>query len=173
MVFETHRTILRELVKEDSEFILRLVNTPGWLTYIGDRGIRNLDDAGTYLLNGPLESYRCHGYGLWLVMDKQTSVPLGICGLLKRNTLPHPDVGFAFLPEYHGLGYASESVKAVLTLSLERFNLSTLVAITVPDNARSIRLLKDNGFTYQHEITDPQTGVLLNLFLIQLRVQAE
>ena len=100
IVVETDRLALRQLQVADAEFVLTLVNTPGWLRFIGDRGVRDIDTAIGYLKNGPFDSYKKLGYGLWMVMRKADHQPLGMCGLLKREMLEYPDIGFAFLPEF-------------------------------------------------------------------------
>jgi ribosomal-protein-alanine N-acetyltransferase len=109
--FETDRLILRELTVEDAPFILELVNDPDWRHFIGDRGIRTLVDAGAYILGGPVAMYRRLGFGLWHVALKDQT-PIGICGLIKRDTLDHVDIGFAFLPGFRGRGYAYEAASA-------------------------------------------------------------
>ena len=105
-VLETERLRLRRLTVDDAAFILELVNDPSWLRFIGDRGVRNLDDARSYILKGPVASYEKHGFGLWLVELKAEATPIGICGLLQRDTLPDVDIGFALLPQFCGQGYA-------------------------------------------------------------------
>ena len=101
-VAETHRLRLRPLRLDDAAFILRLVNEPGWLRYIGDKQVRSLDDARDYLRNGPLAMYAREGFGLWLLERLEDSLPLGLCGLIKRDSLPDPDIGFAPLSAYEG-----------------------------------------------------------------------
>src|SRR5712692_6293312 len=113
-VLETDRLILRRLSVEDAEFILDLLNQPSFLRYIGDKGVRSLDDARAYILNGPVDSYERNGFGLYLVQMKADGTPIGICGLVKRDTLPDADVGFAFLPAHWSQGYAVESATAVM-----------------------------------------------------------
>ena len=113
-VLETERLALRRLTLDDAEFIFRLVNEPSWLRFIGDKNVRNLDDARNYLRTGPLDMYERFGFGMFLVERKHDGVAVGACGLLKRDTLPDPDIGYAFLPEYWGKGYALEAASAVL-----------------------------------------------------------
>ncbi len=119
VVFETDRLVLRRLTVDDSGFILRLLNEPSFLQQIGDRGVRNLADAKQYILSGPIASYERHGFGLFLVELKDGLVPIGICGLLKRDALDDVDVGFAFVPESWSKGYAFESASAVLAYAHE------------------------------------------------------
>src|SRR3954463_1726291 len=99
-VLETDRLILRHLSTADAEFILELLNDPSFLRYIGDKQVRTLEDARRYVLDGPVKSYERYGFGLNLVELKSEAKPIGICGILKRDTLPDPDIGFAFLPAY-------------------------------------------------------------------------
>ena len=144
-VLRTGRMALRRLAPADAPFIRELVNEPSWIRYIGDRGVRTLDDARAYLAKGPIAMYERHGFGLWLCESNATGEPLGICGLIKRDTLDDVDLGFAFLPRFWGQGYAHESAAAVLAYGREVLELDRIVAITSPDNAPSIRLLEKLG----------------------------
>lgn len=147
-ILETERLRVRELNNEDSPFILELLNTPGWLRFIGDRNVRTIEHALSYLENGPFKSYRENGFGLYMVETKQGKTPAGICGILKRDTLDHPDIGFAFLPQHSGFGYAKEVAKATLNYAGEVLSIPRLLAITKPDNRRSIGLLESIGFSF-------------------------
>ncbi len=114
MLIETDRLRLRQLSDDDADFVLRLLNEPSFIENIGDRGVRTLDDARAYITNGPIASYEKHGFGLLLVELKEPGTAIGICGLLKRDVLPEPDIGYALLPEFWCKGYAHESATAVL-----------------------------------------------------------
>jgi RimJ/RimL family protein N-acetyltransferase len=147
---ETERLRLRRLTLDDAPFILRLVNEPAWLQFIGDKGVRNLDEARRYLRKGPLELYARFGFGPLAVEFKTDATPIGVCGLLKRETLPDADIGFAFFPHYWGQGYAFEAATAVLADARQRLGLKRILALTAPANVASIRLLgrlglKDEG----------------------------
>jgi RimJ/RimL family protein N-acetyltransferase len=148
MVLETPRLFLRELALTDASFIVELLNTEGWLRYIGDRGVHSEADAENYLTSGPFESYRTNGFGLWLVVRKEDSMRLGMCGILKRPILNHPDVGFAYLPEFTRQGYAGESLRGILHLARTRFSLQKVCAITTPDNNASQKVLASAGFEF-------------------------
>jgi [ribosomal protein S5]-alanine N-acetyltransferase len=143
---ETSRLVLRELVDADAAFILELVNDPGWLRHIGDKGVRNLDDARAYITDGPRASYARHGFGLWRVERKADGTPIGLCGLLKRDTLTDVDIGYAFLPAHVGQGYAFEAAGAALAHARDAAGLRRIVAIVSPGNDASIRLLEKLGF---------------------------
>jgi len=144
-VLETARLALRRLTVDDAELILRLLNDPGFLRYIGDRGVRTLEDARSYVLNGPIASYEQFGFGLYLVQLKQTGVPIGMCGLLKREVLQHVDIGFAYLPEFRAQGYAFEAASAVMAYAGRVLGIDRLAGVTKPDNAGSIRVLEKLG----------------------------
>ncbi|MBL7846303.1 MAG: GNAT family N-acetyltransferase [Cyclobacteriaceae bacterium] len=161
-IFKTDRLVLRKLSLDDATFILELVNTPGWLKYIGDRNVHSIEDARAYLGNGPLKSYRENGFGLWKV--ELSGQPIGMCGILKRAELNLPDLGFAFLPAYKGLGYAHEAVAATLSYACEVLRLSKLSAIVQADNARSIALLKNNGFVRVGNFSFPGKEEVLELY---------
>lgn len=147
-IFETERLRVREFNTEDTSFIVELLNTPGWLEFIGDRNVRTYGQARSYLENGPIKSYRENGFGLYMVETKQSNTPVGMCGILKRDTLDHPDIGFAFLPEHAGQGYAKEIAEATLNYADNALNIPRLLAITKPNNRRSIRLLESVGFNF-------------------------
>lgn len=160
-VVETERLRLRLLSFDDAAFILELVNDPSWLRHIGDRGVRTLDDAREYLRVGPIDMYARHGFGLYAIELKSGVGPLGICGLIKRDSLPDVDIGYALLPAYVGQGYALEAARASLVLARERFGLSRLIAITTPDNEASARLLLKLGMHFErHFSVKPESEVL-------------
>ena len=151
-VIETERLLLSRLGPEDAEFILELLNQPSFLRYIGDKEVRSIADAVRYIQTGPVASYERFGFGLYLVELKETGVPMGICGLLKRDSLPDVDVGFAFLPSYWSQGYAFEAAAAVMTYGRDVLGLRRIVAITSPDNEGSIRLLEKLGLRFERLI---------------------
>lgn len=160
---ETERLALRPLQEGDAQFIIELVNSPGWIAFIGDRNIRTQDDAVRYLREGPMKSYETNGFGLSLVELKTSGVPIGMCGLLKRDSLEHPDIGFAFLPEFMNRGYAFEIASATMAYAERVLNISEIWAITLPANQRSIRLLEKLGLKFVRTITSPtdHAGLLL------------
>ena len=148
-VLETERLILRHFNPDDAPFILALLNEPSFLTYIGDKKVRTLEDARQYIQNGPVATYAQHGFGLYQVEIKDSHTPIGMCGLLKREELPHPDIGFAFLPDFWNKGFAYEAAAAVLKDARERLHLDGLLAIVNPDNYASIKLLEKLGFNFE------------------------
>jgi RimJ/RimL family protein N-acetyltransferase len=160
---DTGRLLLRPLTEDDDAFIVALLNDPSFLRFIGDRGVRTPEDARTYIRRGPVASYVRHGFGLLLVALRDTGTPIGICGLLKRDTLEDVDVGFAFLPEYCGKGYGFESASAVLADGRASFGLRRIVAITDPENVASIRLLEKLGLPFERMITMPAEQKTLRL----------
>ncbi|MDC0740595.1 GNAT family N-acetyltransferase [Polyangium mundeleinium] len=143
----TERLTIRKLTPADAPFILRLVNDPDFLRYIGDRGVRTLEDAEAYLRNGPIASYERNGHGLWGVALTATGELMGMSGLLKREEYADVDIGYAFLPEFRGGGYAFESGSAVLRIAAEVLALRKVIALVSPANAASIGLLIKFGFT--------------------------
>jgi [ribosomal protein S5]-alanine N-acetyltransferase len=163
-LLETARLVLRRLTEDDAEFILQLLNEPSFLRFIGDRGVRTLDDARAYVRNGPMASYAQFGFGLLLVSRKEDGAPIGICGLLKRDTLEDADVGFAFLPPHWSKGYAVESAMAVLVHGHAAFDLRRVVAIVQPDNLGSIRVLEKLGLRFERMIRMTADGPDIMLF---------
>ena len=141
------RLFLRQFTIDDAQFILTLLNEPSFLRYIGDKKVRNLDDARQYILNGPVASYERNGFGLYLVALKESQTPIGMCGLIKRDELPDPDIGFAFLPDFWNKGFAFEAATAVLQQA--RDTRERVLAITSLDNDASIKLLERLGFQFE------------------------
>ena len=164
MVLQTDRLRLRKLSVDDAEFILRLVNEPSFIKNIGDKGVRTLDDARSYILNGPMTSYEKHGFGLWLVEMQDSGIPIGICGLLKRDALEDVDIGYALVPEFWSNGYGEESALGVMTYAGKDLGLSRVVAITSADNQSSIRLLEKIGFHFERMIRLSDADPELELF---------
>jgi RimJ/RimL family protein N-acetyltransferase len=151
-VFETDRLVLRRLSADDAEFVFELVNDPAWLRFIGDRGVRSLDDAREYIRKGPVDSYSRLGFGLYAVERKEGGGPIGICGLVKRDFLDDVDIGFALLPAFRGKGYAREAARATMSYAREVVGLDRIVAISSPDNAASARLLEEIGLRFEKMI---------------------
>jgi len=151
-LIETDRLVLRQLTVEDAPFILELLTDPDWLRFIGDKGVRSLEGARNYIVTGPIESYARHGFGLFRTELKADGTPIGLCGLVKREVLEDVDVGYAFLPQFRGRGYAYESAAAVLRFARDRVGLVRIAAITNPDNERSIRVLEKLGLVFERMV---------------------
>jgi ribosomal-protein-alanine N-acetyltransferase len=145
IVVQTERLMLRHVAADDAAFVLRLLNEPSFLRFIGDRGVRTLDDARAYIADRFTASYERYGFGMWIVERRGVGGPLGISGIVRRDTLPGPDIGFAFLPEHWGQGYALESARAVRDHAFGPLGLRRLLAIANPNNAPSIRILEKIG----------------------------
>jgi RimJ/RimL family protein N-acetyltransferase len=163
-IIETERLFLRHLSADDAEFILELINEPGWIQNIGDRGIRTKDAAIAYILNGPVAAYEKFGFGLWLVGLKESEVSIGICGLIKRDSLEDIDIGFAFLERFWSKGYAVESARAVMDYGQNTLGLNRIVAITVSDNLDSIKVLEKIGMRFEKMIKMPEDTEKIKLF---------
>lgn len=159
---ETARLHLHRFTEDDAAFVLRLLNEPSFLRYIGDRGVRTEEDARRYIADGPVAGYRRHGHGLLRVTRKADGADLGMCGVLRRDTLPEPDIGFSFLPEHWSQGYAFEAASAVMRHAREQLALGRILAITSLDNEPSIRLLGKLGFRFERLI--PMGSETLRLF---------
>jgi len=148
----TARLQLREMGEDDAAFIVVLLNQPSFIRFIGDRGVRTESDARRYICNGPVASYRSHGFGLYLVELTEMQIPIGICGLLKRDELDDPDIGFALAEPFHANGYAFEAAAAVIEHSRNQLGIDRIGAITLADNTASIRLLQKIGMNYQRPV---------------------
>ena len=164
-ILQTQRLTLRKLEEADAPFILRLLNEPSFLKFIGDKSVRTLENARQYILNGPVASYQEHGFGLYLVMLNSTGESIGMCGLLKRETLPAVDIGFAFVPEFWNQGYAIESASAVMSYAKDVLKIPRIVAITDKDNDASGRLLEKIGLHFDRYIEMPGDRKETKLFV--------
>jgi len=167
-VLETERLILRRLHAGDAPFIVELLNDPAWLEHIGDKGVRTLDDARKYLETGPLEMYARLGFGLYLAEGKGNGEPVGLCGVLKRESLEHVDLGFALLPRFRGMGLAFEAASGTMEYALNVLGLSRLVAITSQNNLPSGRLLEKLGFRFERNVRLAADGEELRLYGAEL-----
>lgn len=172
-VIQTARVSLRELELGDAEFILELLNEAGFIRFIGDKGVRSIADARDYILQGPMDSYARNGFGLYAAClrgaaaNGERGTPIGICGLVKRQGLNDPDVGFAFLSRYWSKGYAVESAAAVLAHAKTVLNLDRIVAITSPDNSQSIAVLEKIGLKFERTIRLVDHSPELKLYGLQ------
>lgn len=164
MILETERLILRKFTDADAPFILELLNTESWIKYIGDRKVYSLNDAQNYLNNGPIKSYIENGFGLSMVELKSNKTSVGMCGLIKRPGLDDIDIGFAFLPQFTGQGYAFEISNACLSYAFHALKLDRVVAITLPANDKSVKLLSKLGMREEKKITLPNDAHELLLF---------
>lgn len=164
IILESQRLRIRESRVSDASFLIQLLNSPGWLQYIGDLNVRTQPEAVAYLENGPLKSYKENGYGLWVVELLASSIPIGLCGMLNRSELDTPDLGYALLPAYHGQGYAREAASAVLRYAHDVLQIHVISAIVQPDNQRSIALLKKQGFSLEKLFSFPGKAEILQLY---------
>lgn len=163
-IIETERLQLREITGADAEFIFELVNEPGWLQNIGDRGIRTLDDARRYISNNLAASYAKFGFGLYLVELKESGASAGMCGLIKRDSLADVDIGFAFLERFWSQGYAIESAAAVMDYARDALGLKRIVAIVSPHNRGSIKVLEKLEMHFERMIKMPAETEEVKLF---------
>ena len=162
-VIRTSRLDLRELEFGDAEFILELLNEAGFIRFIGDKGVRTLADARDYIRQGPMDSYLRNGFGLYAACLRD-GTPIGICGLVKREGLNAPDVGFALLSRYWSSGYAVESAAAVLAHARDILRIKRVLAITSPDNWSSIAVLEKIGLSFERMIRLVDHSPELKLF---------
>jgi RimJ/RimL family protein N-acetyltransferase len=154
-VLETPRLTLRRFTLDDAPFVIELVNDPAWLEHIGDRNVRTIEEAHAYLRKGALAMYERVGFGMYVVALKESGELVGTCGLIQRDGLDDVDIGFAFLPQFRGKGYALESAAAVLEHARNGLDLKRIVAIVSAANHRSIRILERIGLQFERKIKMP------------------
>jgi ribosomal-protein-alanine N-acetyltransferase len=165
IILETNRLILREADLSDNQFFYELLNSPKWLKYIGDRGIKTLKNAEDYINDKLINSYKSNGYGLYVYELKESHIPIGICGFIKRDYLESEDIGFALLPEYERTGYTYEIALATLNYGENKLSINKVYAITSNDNVASQELLKKLGFNFKSQIMEPGSDEEILLFL--------
>lgn len=164
-IAETNRLIISQFTLEDANFFLELVNTPNWIKYIGERHIKTIEQAQEAIKNGHLKSYKTYGFGFYkLQLKEHNNITIGTCGLIKRDSLDHVDIGFAMLPKFEGKGFGFESSQAMLKLAKETFKLEKIVAITLPTNTNSIKLLEKLGLSFEKKVKPFEDDEELLLF---------
>ncbi|WP_163835342.1 GNAT family N-acetyltransferase [Spartinivicinus ruber] len=169
LAIKTPRLHIRWLTENDAEFIYQLYNTELFLKFVGDKHIDSVEDARQYLINGPIAMYQRIGIGLYMVETHNEKKPIGICGLIKRDFLDDIDIGYGFLPQYFGFGYAYEAAEAVINYAKNKLKLKRLVAITSPDNATSIKLLNKLGLIFENNIQETVDSPKSKVFGIRLQ----
>jgi len=169
MKITTNRLIITRFTLEDTPFVFELLNTPGWIQNIGDRGVRTLNDARNYITEKYFPNYEKDGFGAYKVILKDSGETIGTTGFFRREGLDGVDAGFAFLPDYEGFGYAYESTRAVLDYELEQHDFEKILAITLPANQRSINLLERLGFVYDKIIRLPNDDDDLALYVLNIK----
>jgi RimJ/RimL family protein N-acetyltransferase len=162
---KTSRLKLRTIRVDDAAFYLKLINEPSWHQYIGDRGIRTLTAAEAAIISGPIDMQNRLGFSLYVAELNDGHIPIGLCGLLKRDYLEDPDLGYAFLPQYWGQGYANEAASAVLQYAKEELSITRILATTDTDNQPSMQLLEKLGFCFSKKMMLDKE---LNLFSLDL-----
>ena len=156
MIFETERLIIREMTLKDAPFLLKLLNDPTWIQFIGDKNVHSIKDAENYIQEKMIDSYKKNGFGFYAVIDKNNNTFLGTTGLVDREGMEHIEVGFAFLQKFAGKGYAFESTKAMLNYAATILKISPIVAITDLDNIKSAKLLERLGLRFDKNIQLPE-----------------
>ena len=171
-VIETERLLLRRLTAADAPFILTLLTDADFLAQVGDRGVHNLEDARRYVREGPGASYARYGFGLNAIQLKRTSAAVGLCGLLRRDSHPDVEIGFALLPQARGQGLALEAAAATLSWGLNTLALKRVVALTAPDNTGSIRILERIGLHFERMVQYSADGHDSRLFVLEISPSA-
>ncbi len=165
MIIETSRLQLKEITVSDAPFYIKLFNSEGWLKFIGDRNVKTIAEAEAYIKKNYLSSYETHGYGSYTVNLKETGETIGACGLYKRDTLEHPDIGFSFLGEFTGKGFGFEAASAVMEYAHNTLGIDKILGFTVDYNVASIKLLEKLGLqrtgTYRFK-NDPEELLLFS-----------
>ena len=167
-VSQTNRLVLSKITKADASFIFNLMNSPHWIKFIGDKNIKTIADAERHIQNVILNGYQKNDFGFYKVEPKDIMQPVGICGLIKREQLDFPDIGFAFLPEFQGRGYGFESSLAVLKMAKAQFKISKVGAITLETNKNSINLIQKLGLSFEKKIKPFDNEEELLLFAKEL-----
>lgn len=165
--FESTRLLLRPTSMDDAAFVLQLFNSPKWLKYIGDRNIRSVTDASDYIRDRMLPQFEKLGYSSFTVQRKSDLAKMGTCGLYDREGVDGIDIGFAFLPQYEGRGYAFEAAELLKEMAFSRFGLNEIKAITTRYNFASQKLLEKLGMSQSGTLTLPGDNEELLIYSIQ------
>ena len=165
---ETERLQLRWLTGDDADLMLAIWNDPAFIRYVGDRGVRTLDQAHTAMQEGVLKLYHDFGYGPYRLALRGSDEAMGICGLFKRENLEHPDIGYGLLPAFCGSGYAFEAAEAVTEHARKHMKLPELCAIVTPENTRSVHLLEKLGMNAGERIRMPGDDEDVVLYRVSL-----
>lgn len=168
-ILETERLTLRTINPDDAAFYYELVNDPSWLEHIGDKGIRSVEGARTAILDGPCVMQERHGHSLYVMERKSDGQPLGLCGLIRRDSLPDVDIGYAIRPAYFGQGYTFEAAEAVVAYARDVLGIKRLLGITNPANTVSIKLLGKLGLTFIEHKALPPDNRPTNIYQLALR----
>jgi RimJ/RimL family protein N-acetyltransferase len=163
-LLETPRLMLRKLTLDDAAFMLDLLNQPSFIQFIGNRGVRTLNDTRACVSNRYMVNYERFGFGIYLTALKETHAPIGICGLVKRDALEHVDIGYAFLPQYWSRGYAFEAASAVMAYAKNELGIERVVGIVTPENRASIRVLEKLGLRFERMVRLSEGEAELKLF---------
>ncbi len=167
-VLETDRLVVRRITANDAEFILKLLNEPSFIHFIGDKGVRNHEAAVQYIETGPIANYKRFGFGQYLVELKESQEPIGMCGLTKKDALTDPDLGFALIPAFWSTGYAYEAAAAVMAYAKKDLGLTSLVGVTNPDNESSSKLLEKLGFKFERMVRLSEGAAEIKLFALDI-----
>ncbi len=165
---ETPRLFLRRVTLEDADLMLSIWNDPAFVRFVGDRGVRTIEQAETAMTEGALSLFERYGYGPFCLVRKPDGTRVGICGLFRRDVLDDPDIGFALLPQYCGAGLAWEAAQAVVAHARDDLGLEVLTAIVAPANDASIGLIEKLGFSFERGITMPGEEEAISLYSMRL-----
>jgi [ribosomal protein S5]-alanine N-acetyltransferase len=160
-MIETGRLKIQPIELVDAPFIYKLLNQESWIKFIGQRNINTLEDAENYIQNRFIAHFDEHGYGIYRVQSKLDNANLGIITLIRKPHLDSPDIGYAFLDEHNGQGYAVEATKAVFDYAQTDLKMTRIVAVVLENNPRSIRVLDKLGFCFEKKVEQGEEEFLL------------
>lgn len=167
--FETERLIIQPTSTRDAEFILELLNSPKYIQFVGDKNLKNTEDAEKYINDRMITQLERLGYSNYTVLRKSDNMKIGCVGLYDREGVDGIDIGYSFLPEFEGKGYAFEAAVELKRAAKEEFNLKDLNAITVQENRGSRKLLEKLGFEFKEIIHIPNDPNELMLYILDLK----
>lgn len=160
----TKRLVIRKITLNDAPFILELINDKDWISNIGDRNVKTIEEAEAYISETFLKTYQESSFGFYGVAIKNSGQLIGTVGLIDREGIDHVDVGYGLLPAYRGKGYAIEATKAMYNYGYDTLSIDKIVAIVNPDNDDSIKLLKKLGLTFEKMVKLPDEEKDIKLF---------
>ena len=147
MIIETKRLILREISVADAQDMLRLHSNNQVQKYTGEELITSLEEIQNKIKERSKE-YKKYGFGRWATFLKRDMQFVGWAGLLYLPEFDEIDLGFRFLPEYWGLGIATEACRAILSYGFDNLKLKKIIAIAFKENKASIRVMEKIGMQF-------------------------
>ena len=161
LFIETERLLIRPFKTEDIEPAFLMDSDPEVNRYTGESGNVSIKETEKRIVENVFGDYEKYGYGRLAVVLKSENKFIGFTGLKYLEDMDEVDLGYRFMKAYWGKGFATESAKACLNLAFEKLQLNRLIAMVLPENTASIRVLEKLNFEYEKDIFEDDLIVKL------------